>query len=99
MRYDNSTILTNPSGKRYFKGILYPLITPKDSDIYVITTSEDRLDILADQYYKDSTLYWIISISNNIRKDSMYIVPGTQLRIPTDIQGILQDFNDINKNR
>ncbi len=99
MRYENTSILTTLTGRRYLKGVLYPKITPKESDIYVITTTGDRLDLLADQYYKNSLDYWIISGANNIRKDSLFITPGTQLRIPTDIEEFKKEFNDINKNR
>lgn len=96
MRYDNSNILKTSTGKQYFSGILYPIINPKDSDIYVITTVGDRLDLLANQYYGDSTLWWIISSVNNLRRDSIFIAPGTQLRIPIDLTSYNDEFNNIN---
>lgn len=99
MRYDNNTILKTDEGRRYYNSIIYPQVTPKDNDIYVITTVGDRLDILANQYYKDPRLWWIILSANNLRKDSLYIAPGTQLRIPTDIVSFEEEFNKINKNR
>jgi len=96
MRYSNSKILKSTEGKRYYSNILYPLITPRNSDIYVITTVGDRLDILANQYYKDATMWWIIASANNLRKDSMFITPGTQLRIPIDLVSFDSDFGKIN---
>ena len=96
MRYSNSKILKSTKGKRYYSNILYPLITPRNSDIYVITTVGDRLDILANQYYKDATMWWIIASANNLKKDSMFIKPGTQLRIPIDLVSFNNDFGNIN---
>lgn len=97
MRYETSKILrTSTDGKRYYNGTLYPLITPRNSDIYVITTVGDRLDILADQYYKDSKMWWIIASANNLRKDSLFITPGTQLRIPIDLVSFNNDMSKIN---
>jgi len=96
MRYTTSKILKTSTGKRYYSGILYPLITPRNSDIYVITTVGDRLDILANQYYKDPTMWWVIASANNLRKDSMFITPGTQLRIPIDLVAFNNDLGNIN---
>lgn len=100
MRYDNTPILKDKTtGRRYYKNTLYPQINPKLSDIYVITNGGDRLDLLANQYYKDPTLWWIIASANNMSKDSIYITPGTQLRIPTDITSFLDEYDKINNNR
>jgi hypothetical protein len=99
MRYENTPILKDTAGKRYFKEVLYPQIDPKETDIYVITTAGDRLDLLADQFYGDSTKYWIISCSNNIKKDRITIAVGTQLRIPTEVDEFLKKFAELNNNR
>jgi len=96
MRNSNSDILKTEEGKRYYGTLLYPLITPRESDIYVITTVGDRLDILANDYYKDASLWWVIASVNNLRKDSLYIVPGSQLRIPTDLTSFNNDLGTIN---
>jgi len=98
MRYDNAPILKTKHGRRYYEGLIYPQITPKETDIYVITNVGDRLDILAQQYYNDSSLWWIISAANDIRKDSIFIAPGTQLRVPINID-FLDDFNKVNQDR
>ncbi len=99
MRYDNTNIAKNEDGIKYYSTTMYPLINPKDTDIYVITVQGDRLDLLAYQYYNDSNLWWIISAVNSVKKGSIFITPGTQLRIPTDINSFLAEFNYINKNK
>jgi hypothetical protein len=96
-RYDNPTILTTQQGRPYWKGKSYPNIPVSESDAYVITSSEDRLDLLAYRYYNDATLWWIIAMANNnSTKGLMYPEPGTQLRIPTDLNAVLALFNNYN---
>ena len=99
-RYDTITILSTQQGRPYYKGKFYPSIPLSESDIYVITTIGDRLDSLAFSYYRDSTLWWVISAANNnITKGALYPVPGTQLRIPTNISAVLNQFDQFNKAR
>lgn len=83
-RDSNSRILRNEEGKRYYQATVYPEIPRSNNDIYVITSKEDRYDILANQYYKDSSLWWFISAANPQYIGSMYPPPGIQLRIPQD---------------
>jgi nucleoid-associated protein YgaU len=100
-RYDNATVLkTEFTNRPYYKGKQYPNIPLSESDVYVITTVGDRLDSLAYSYYSDSTLWWVIAAANNnATKGALYPIPGTQLRIPTDLNSVLQQFNQFNKVR
>ena len=99
-RYDNKIILKTPNGKPYYKGKVYPTIPLSESDIYVVTTIGDRLDYMAYSYYRDSELYWIISVANNnVTKGSLFPIPGTQMRIPTDLSSVLTLFNQSNQSR
>lgn len=97
-RYSNIDILKNNEGIRYYKNVLYPQIPLFENDIYVITGDGDRFDLLANQFYNDSTLWWIISIANEIlNQGSMYIPVGTQLRIPQNITSIISEYNKLNE--
>ena len=99
-RYDNATILTTPQGKPYYKGKQYPNIPLSETDVYVVTTIGDRLDLLAYSYYRDVNLWWVISASNNnITKGSLFPIPGTQLRIPTNPSVAISLFNRFNQAR
>ena len=104
MIYNNADILTttidSPSGagKQYYKAKQFPVIPPAANDLYVITIEGDRLDLLAYTYYQDASLWWVIAaINNNATLGSLFPVPGTQLRIPTDINNVLTIFNTYNK--
>jgi nucleoid-associated protein YgaU len=100
-RYDDPIVLkTEFTNRPYFKGRYYPNIPLSESDVYVITTVGDRLDSLAYSYYKDATLWWVIAMANNnITKGALYPEPGTQLRIPTDLNYILDLYNQFNQAR
>jgi len=100
-KYENSTILkTANTDIPYYKGKFYPNIPLSESDVYVITTVGDRLDSIAFSYYRDSTLWWIIAAANNnATKGALYPEPGTQLRIPTDVNRVLNQFNQFNQAR
>lgn len=97
-RYNYTTELTTKNTKRkYLSSVIYPKIKPTDNDMYIISESSDRLDILASKYYGDKTYWWVISIANNLNDASFHIQPGIQLRIPSDLPTILRDFEKINK--
>ena len=87
------------NGKRYLRAIKYPEIPTSINDLYVGTVKGDRLDLLAHEYYKDVALWWVISIANSdiIRRDTFVLDEGLEIRIPSDIQTILADFEQINK--
>tara|TARA_A100001201_G_scaffold39842_1_gene41438 strand:- start:5667 stop:5987 length:321 start_codon:yes stop_codon:yes gene_type:complete len=86
-------------GKRYYKPLKYPNIPLDINDLYVITTTGDRLDLLANQFYNDIRLWWIIATANRdiIRRDSYALKPGLEIRIPQSTTQILKDFEILNK--
>tara|TARA_R110001592_G_scaffold115723_1_gene316350 strand:+ start:5799 stop:6104 length:306 start_codon:yes stop_codon:yes gene_type:complete len=98
-RIQNIKQRINSNRKRYYKNIKYPEIPLSFEDIYVTTTSGDRLDNLAHQFYQDVDLWWIITTANSgvVRRDSFNLKPGIEIRIPQNIENILEDFEKINK--
>ena len=97
-RYQNIPIIRNINGKQQYASTKYPEIPRQFSDLYVISTAEDRYDLLANQYYSDSTLWWVISIANgNFQQNSMVVPERQQVRIPVNISNILFNFERINQ--
>ena len=89
---------TTYNGKRAFKTVRYPEIPLDEEDTYVISQAGDWFDLLANQYYNDSTLWWVISIANeNFQQNSMVVPEGQQVRIPVNISNILFNFERINQ--
>lgn len=95
-RYDDTPVQTRWDGKRVYKTTVYPPIVPQDSDIQIVSNSEDYLDSLALKYYGDPTLYWIIGLANNLGKGRLSVPAGLNLRIPVDVSQILSNFNQLN---
>ena len=91
-RYDNNPIKKTFDGKEVYKTRIYPNIPLKDTDVYVMTETGDRLDTLAFQYYEDSSLWWIIAAANNIHDAPMGLQDGTILRIPLNYIQINSNF-------
>lgn len=91
------TVIDTDTNKTYMETTIYPKISPSDTDIYIITDETDRLDLLADKYYGDSKMWWIIATANNINDATFFIEPGTQLRIPSNIQKIVNNLTNINR--
>jgi hypothetical protein len=84
------------TGSLYYRSNVYPDIQPTDQDYYVITTIGDRLDLLARDFYQDSSLWWIIATANALPGDSVFPPIGVQLRIPTDVQSIISKYKTAN---
>jgi hypothetical protein len=93
-----STILQQPTTDQtlisYYKNPFYQNIPLSTNDIYVITTSGDRLDLLSTRFYNSSQYYWVIALANPNKTNpgSLFITPGTQIRIPANLEGILSVF-------
>ena len=90
----------NKDGIRHYPKLNYPEIPLSIGDIYVITTVGDRLDLLANQFYGDVNLWWIISMANieKIERDSFALKPGIEIRIPVGVRKILKNFEKLNNN-
>lgn len=91
-RYENNETKKVNDGRTVYRSKIYPSIPLRDTDIYVATETGDRLDSLANQYYNDSSLWWIIASANNLHNAPFGLEDGTILRIPTNYIEILNNF-------
>jgi phage tail protein X len=95
-RYSNipTTII---KGKQVYKTVRYPEIPLTTEDIYVYTEQGDRFDVLAQNFYQDSSLWWIIAAANpQVTLGSLIIPEGLQLRIPAYPNTVISEYNSIN---
>jgi len=102
-QYTSKTIVDK---KQIYQTTKYPEVPLTDNDIYVYTTQGDRFDILANQYYGDQSLWWVISIANtavagtslpsDLPQDSLVIPEGLQIRIPASYAEVLNSFKILN---
>ena len=81
-RYEKTlTYVNEEKNKSVYRTTIYKKVEEKNSDMYFIAQSGDRLDILAERFYKDASLWWVIARANNLK--TMNVPAGTSLRIPT----------------
>ena len=88
MRYKNNTIKKD-NNNRYYKPTIVPNVPIKDTDIFVYPLYGDRFDTMAQRYYNDSNLWWIIAKANEVSNGKISPDPLKKLRIPTEIEDIL----------
>lgn len=89
--------LTKINGKVAYKTVRYPEIPLTSDDIYVYIEQGDRFDVLANQFYQDASLWWIIAAANpQVTFGSLIIPDGIQLRIPAYPTSVINTYNVIN---
>lgn len=92
-RYQNIKVVKNKQeGNQYYTNNIYPQIPLSNDDNYVITVLGDRLDLLAFDFYGDTSYWWVIASANSLPGDSLYLEPGSQIRIPVDLSSILNQY-------
>ena len=84
---------------RYLLPLKYPPIPLDSRDLYLITSIGDRLDTLANVFYKDTRYWWIIANANPsiVNRGSYALKAGIEIRIPTNTSQIISDFEESNK--
>jgi len=87
----------NVRRKQQYIPTYYPTIPATENDTYILTQYQDRLDLIAYDFYGDSTLWWVIAMANELPGDSLYLEVGTQLRIPADISAVLNEYVEYNR--
>lgn len=96
-RYQNIDITKfEDKGAQYYTNNLYPDIPFSEEDSYVIAVLGDRLDLLALDFYGDTSFWWVIASANSLPGDSLYLEPGSQVRIPSNISAIMNQYKSLN---
>jgi hypothetical protein len=94
-RYSSTPVIRDTTEQRRKATTIIPVIPISVSDIYIQITSADRLDKLANTFYGDSTLWWVIATANNLGKGTIVVPQNVILRIPSksNIQQIINNIN------
>tara|TARA_Y100001972_G_scaffold8240_1_gene8711 strand:+ start:1913 stop:2215 length:303 start_codon:yes stop_codon:yes gene_type:complete len=96
MRYNTNRIV-NRNGKRYLQSyVLGDIPKSNPEDIFIEVTTTDRLDNLADKFYGNSNLWWVIAQANALGKGTLYIKEGAILRLPANPNIILNSNKNNN---
>lgn len=80
MARETEIITDKRTGNKKQKTLIMDDIPESENDVYVKTNPQVGLDKLANQYYNDPKLWWIIARANSL--DSMIVKDGQTIRIP-----------------
>lgn len=85
-RYNKARITRNIENgalsDRVYQQTIIPSFERDERDTYFYARESDRLDLLANEFYGDVTLWWVIASANNLGKGTFSIPPGKLIRIP-----------------
>lgn len=96
-RYSFTKTRRSDTGKQVLSTLKLPNIEEQDSDVYVITTVTDRLDILAHKYYGNAKYWWVLAVVNNLGKGTLMVEPGIQIRIPANPSIVIDELEKYNQ--
>jgi hypothetical protein len=97
-RYQDISTLRDKNGHRKKASVIYPIPPLTNLDTYIRTTTIERLDILANKFYGDITLWWVIASANGLGKGSLYVPADSVIRIP-DANSIKELIERLNTTR
>lgn len=94
-RYNTTQIIRNKFDKQIASTTIIS-IPFNSKDIYIKTTSLERLDKLADTFYNDVSDWYLIASANGLGKGTLWVPAETILRIPNvpNIDDYITKFND-----
>ena len=81
-RYQNDLIRDNTKGIPYYLSVLPSEIPTEVVPFYYTTRQGDRLDTLANTFYKNPNMWWVIAKANNLVNGSIAVDAGKKLFIP-----------------
>jgi hypothetical protein len=87
-RYSNIPTMLKTGKGRVYDSVLLPNVDATDRDIVVITIQGDRLDLLANEYYQDPSMWWVIALKNDMTEVDISMKEGIVLRIPSRTEAI-----------
>ena len=96
-RYSNIPTTKSISNKTIYQQVYYPEIPTSEDDTYIIVGDQDRLDLIANDFWGDAELWWVLVMVNNLDGSSFFPPKGMQLRIPKDVSSLLNTFNKENE--
>lgn len=97
-RYKDISTIRDKKGQRKKAAIIYPIPPLSSTDTYIRTTTVERLDLLANKFYGDLTLWWVLAAANGLGKGSLYVPVDSIIRIP-DVNSISNLIDNLNSTR
>lgn len=67
----------------FWDTLVLPDTGPRRDDVQHIVSSTDRVDLIAQTYYGDAGLWWVIAWANNLEILPTDLKENAQIRIPS----------------
>lgn len=92
----NRYVATKTKNDGTFETTKYPNFPKSSTDLYIISRDQDRLDMLANEFYEDPRYWWVIAQANpGLGKGSFDVAPGIQLRIPHPLMDVTEKLHKV----
>jgi len=70
-------------GVEFWDTLVLPDLTVRDDDVIHVVIQGDRIDLLANRYYQDPGLWWVIAWANNLEILPTDLKENMTLKIPS----------------
>ena len=82
-----------------YKTAHYPGFPKQQTDLYIISREQDRLDSLSNEFYEDPRYWWILAKVNNLGKGTLDVPMGIQIRIPMPLPNLGLEYRAVEDNK
>ena len=95
-RYITTFNLKDDNGISRKSTTILPSVPSTPQDVFIVTTSAERLDKLANTFYGTATLWWLIASVNGLGKGTLVVPANSVIRIPSmnNAQQIINNTNN-----
>lgn len=69
----------------FWDAVVLPTNTPRQDDIEYVVQGNDRIDLLAQRFYQDPVLWWVIAWANDLEILPTDLNEGQTLTIPSKL--------------
>jgi hypothetical protein len=70
-------------GVEFWDTMVMPDSIPRPDDIQYIVRAGDRIDLLADAFYQDPAMWWVLAWANNLEILPTDLKENMQIRVPS----------------
>lgn len=81
-KYQTDIKIDNTKNIPYYETVLPSVIPDESVPFYYTTRGNQRLDTIANLFYKTPSKWWILAKANNLANGTVAVPDGTKLFIP-----------------
>lgn len=82
-RLNFSEYLENITIPSFWEYVDFPPIEEQQDDLSYVLTEADEIDLLANTFYGDPTLWYVIAVANSFDLPPVGMNPGQTIKIPS----------------